>query len=109
MSTNTKNTEALRLADALEQGTYLLSIERDATAAELRRLDADNEQLKAALLTLHDTLEMTARAGAAHAKAAAKIEAAVKRLHAAKGRYHTQLAACNLFELCGLPAERPKK
>ena len=30
--------EALRLAKALEQGKYLLSVERDATAAELRRL-----------------------------------------------------------------------
>ena len=30
--------EALRLADALEQGKFLLSVERDATAAELRRL-----------------------------------------------------------------------
>lgn len=30
--------EELRLADALEQGTYLLSVERNATAAELRRL-----------------------------------------------------------------------
>lgn len=30
--------EALRLADALECGTYLLSVERDITAAELRRL-----------------------------------------------------------------------
>lgn len=32
--------EALRLADALEDGSYLLSVERDATAAELRRLHA---------------------------------------------------------------------
>ena len=30
--------EALRLARALEQGDYLLSIERDKTASELRRL-----------------------------------------------------------------------
>ncbi len=35
--------------------------------------------------------------------------AAVQKLHAAKGRYHTQIAVCELFELCGLPAERPKK
>lgn len=36
-------------------------------------------------------------------------EKAVKKLHAAKGRYHTQLATCDLFELHGLPCERPKK
>jgi len=39
--------EALRLADALESGTYLLSRERDATAAELRRQHAEIELLKA--------------------------------------------------------------
>lgn len=86
-----------------------LFVTRADAVAEVRRLEAENKQLKTALLTLHDTMEMTAKAGAAHAKAAATIEAAVKRLHAAKGRYHTQLAACDLFELCGLPAERPKK
>lgn len=37
MNTETQ-AEALRLADALENGTYLLSVERDATHAELRRL-----------------------------------------------------------------------
>ena len=36
--------EALRLADALEQAVYMLSVERDATAAELRRLDAVEKQ-----------------------------------------------------------------
>lgn len=39
--------EALRLADALEQGTFLLSAEREATAAELRRLHASNKKLHA--------------------------------------------------------------
>ena len=32
--------EALRLADALRDGNYLLSVERDATEKELRRLSA---------------------------------------------------------------------
>jgi hypothetical protein len=45
--THTKD-EVLRLADALEQATYLLSVERDNTAAELRRLHGENERLKAA-------------------------------------------------------------
>jgi glutamine synthetase adenylyltransferase len=39
----------------------------------------------------------------------AKLEAAITKLRAAKGRYHTQLAACDLFDLVGLPNERPKK
>ena len=48
MNTETQ-AEALRLADALENGTYLLSVERDATHAELRRLHAENLQLRADL------------------------------------------------------------
>ena len=38
-----------------------------------------------------------------------KLRDAVKRLHAAKGRYHTQHAICDLFDLVGLKNERPKK
>ena len=38
-----------------------------------------------------------------------KLRDSVKRLHAAKGRYHTQIAACDLFDLVGLKNERPKK
>lgn len=37
--------EALRLADALRDGTYLLSQERNATEAELRRLHAEVERI----------------------------------------------------------------
>lgn len=40
-----KQPEALRLADSLQDGTYLLSIERDNTAEELRRLHALNQEL----------------------------------------------------------------
>lgn len=38
---------------------------------------------------------------------AAPLEAAVRKLHAAKGRYHTQLACCDLYDLLGLPNVRP--
>ena len=38
-----------------------------------------------------------------------KLRDAVKRLHAAKGRYHTQHAICDLFDLVGLKNERPTK
>ena len=40
-----KQPEAMRLADALERGTYLLYIERDNTATELRRLHEVNAEL----------------------------------------------------------------
>ena len=39
----------------------------------------------------------------------ANIETLARKLHAAKGRYHTQLAACDLFDALDLPNERPKK
>lgn len=45
----TEKPEAIRLADALEQGTFLLSIERDATAAKLRHLHAKVAELEAQL------------------------------------------------------------
>ena len=44
--------EALRLADALEQATYLLSVERENTAAELRRLYEANQVMLEALNAL---------------------------------------------------------
>ena len=37
------------------------------------------------------------------------LRAAIAKLHAAKGRYHTQLAACELFDAVGLKNERPVK
>lgn len=38
-----------------------------------------------------------------------QLEDAVKALHSAKGRYHTQLATCDLFDLCGLSNTRPER
>ena len=38
-----------------------------------------------------------------------QLRKAVQRLHAAKGRHHNQLAVCELFDLCSLPNERPRK
>lgn len=37
-----------------------------------------------------------------------QLEAAIRKLHAAKGRYHSQHAACDLYELIGLPCVRPE-
>ena len=52
----TKQSEALRLADALERGTYLLYLERDNTAAELRRLHEVNLNLIELAEALNDAL-----------------------------------------------------
>lgn len=34
---------------------------------------------------------------------------AVRKVHAAKGRYHSQLAMCQLYALCDLPNDGPVK
>lgn len=38
-----------------------------------------------------------------------ELERLVKQLHAARGRYHTQIAYCELMEFMGLPCRRPEK
>ena len=37
------------------------------------------------------------------------LKRAVKRVHEAKGRHHSQIAMCDLYDLCKLPNERPTK
>ena len=64
--------EALRLAKALEQGKYLLSVERDATAAELRRLHQFAEDQIGRATAAEAALQMTK---ATHALKIAAVEA----------------------------------
>ena len=45
---------------------------------------------------------------AAHAEVDA-LRTLITKLHAAKGRYHSQIAACDLFDAVGLKNERPVK
>lgn len=37
-----------------------------------------------------------------------ELEDAIKKTHSAKGRYHSQLAMCELYDLLGLPNTRPE-
>ena len=77
-----KQPEALRLADQLKAAYPNIHAGlAPAASAELRRLHAENEAMRSS----------------------------IKKLHAAKGRYHTQIAACDLYDLCGLKNERPAK
>ena len=96
---------ALTLAARLEPGhpckTPLSDLRREA-AAELRRLHAANL----------DCMEWYEAIKYDYDKLKAEHEAlrkAVIKLHAAKGRYHTQIAACDLYDLLGLKNERPTK
>lgn len=82
-----------RLADMIEhynQGVGSQKIYEDylCAAAELRRLGPENakqaEQLKA-------------------------VTHLVRQLHQAKGRYHTQLATCALFDAFGLSNTKPER
>ena len=38
-----------------------------------------------------------------------ELESLVRKVHTAKGRYHTQIAMCDLYDSVGLINERPKK
>ena len=81
-----KQPEWERLADILEKMPLGQSDEQ--TAAELRRLGPENakqaDQLKA-------------------------VTHLVRQLHQAKGRYHTQLATCALFDAFGLSNTKPER
>ena len=38
-----------------------------------------------------------------------ELERLVKQFHGARGRYHTQIAYCELMEFMGLPCYRPEE
>lgn len=67
--------EALRLADALEQGTYLLSVERNATAAELRRLVAEVGALREKLEDAEENVALLGAVARGHMELLAEREA----------------------------------
>ena len=86
--------EALRLADWLED-QYDPTHHQEMSAAELRRLHAANVDCTAWYEAIKADYEA--------------LRKAVAKLHAAKGRYHTQIATCDLYDLLGLKNERPTK
>lgn len=67
--------------------------------------DEDGDEIKELQARLRDTQECLRSMVVERTK----VRDAIKRLHAAKGRYHTQIACCDLFDLVGLKNERPKK
>lgn len=72
------------------------------TESQAQALRAENEALKAKLMN-------ATQSALNHVQRVRDLEDAVNLLWAARGRYHTQLATCNLFDLCGLKNERPTK
>jgi len=92
---DTKQPEALRLAECLDDGHCSLRNALHPAAAELRRLRAANVDC----IAWYEAIKADYKA----------LRSAVHKLHAAKGRYHTQISACDLYDLCDLRNERPTK
>jgi hypothetical protein len=67
-----------------------------AGAAAVQELDQYKVDLTEALIE-HDAARLEL----------ATLQAKVASVHKAKGRYHNQLAMCDLYEACGLPNVRP--
>lgn len=76
-----------------------------ALSAAAQDEDEDGDEIKELQRRLSDAQECIRTLLAERSK----LRDSVKRLHAAKGRYHTQHAICDLFDLVGLKNERPKK
>ena len=102
-----KQPEALRLATILE--IDLCEYPVDDAAAELRRLHAENQQLRDAFEQQTAGHQKTLDEWRIADQDVRRLRSAVHKLHAAKGRYHTQIAACDLYDLLGLKNERPNK
>ena len=92
-----KQPEAIWLAEALDEMDHCFSRPGACgeAAAELRRLHAANLDCMAWYEAIKSDYEA--------------MRKAVIKLHAAKGRHHTQIAACDLYDLCDLKNERPTK
>jgi hypothetical protein len=80
---------------------------QESTNSELNRLMAQKAELHAENEALR-AMSFVSKYADVQAENEA-LRSAITKLHKAKGRYHTQLAACDLFDLVGLPNERPKK
>lgn len=93
-----KQPDTLKLAQECEESAEVWANEIDTrvnAAAELRRL--------------HDLLGKANALARIRQQRIKQIEAAVNSLHKVRGRYNTQIAAAELYALCGLSNERPSK
>ncbi|MBN9323683.1 MAG: hypothetical protein J0H24_17185 [Delftia acidovorans] len=108
MSKTETQSVALRLADALEDGSYLLSQERNTTAAELRRLDARVTSLEFAFNEWHDKtdwVQETAQALELGMHRADVLRARIEALDAENKALRGLAATCyaGLGAECNLP------
>ena len=83
------------VVEAHELGGFVALGDYMELAKEVERYAAINRTLAAAL--------------EASEAEVGRLNQLITKLHTAKGRYHTQLAACDLFDAVGLKNERPVK
>jgi len=92
----------------MRKKTEDLALELDAVPEN----GADPEliaECAAELRRLNDELSKAVKLARARHQWSTKLEVAINNLHKVRGRYNTQIAAAELFALCGLSAERPTK
>lgn len=92
----------------MKKNTLDLALELDAVPEN----GADQDLIAEAameLRRLHDQLGKANALARIRKQRITQLETAVKNVHRVRGRYNTQIAAAELFALCGLSAERPTK
>lgn len=88
----------------MRKKTEDLALELDAVPGCTQAAEAAAE-----LRRLNDELSKAVKLSRIRQRRITQLETAVSNLHKARGRYNTQIAAAELFALCGLSAERPAK
>lgn len=67
------------------------------------------EQHQAVYGNLYTADQLREYGRARAARACTDLTRLIAAVHKAKGRYHSQLAMCDLYDACGLPNQRPEK
>lgn len=88
----------------MRKKTEDLALELDAVPGCTQATEAAAE-----LRRLNDELSKAVKLSRIRQRRITQLETAVSNLHKVRGRYNTQIAAAELFALCGLSAERPTK
>lgn len=94
--------DAFELASGPEEMARLI-VFIDGQQAEIDRLKAENARLLSDV-TRPESIDV----GLMRAEIE-RLKTAIKRTHSANGRYHSQLAMCDLYDAVGLPNVRPTK
>lgn len=90
-----ENLQELLQSLEIDDTNAIVNFFSDKTKDELRKAESNITAMRDAL-SQHDS-----------APSREQLAAAVRKMHAAKGRYHSQIATCDLFDLLGLPCVRP--